>query len=669
MKNEAKGKTSAAKKVAKKPTSSAKAKAKANVESENITPMMVAEAQATRTRSNKSAYIERQNRFTNINEGIVPFKYSKGSTNSSNLDVRDAVILCQKAYYNFAVFRNTIDLMTEFTISPIYFKGGSKKSRSFFEALFKKINLYDFQDKFFREFYRSGNVFTYRFETDLKNADVKKISRTYGVTKAKSKVKIPSRYILLNPADIQVGGNISYRNSSYFKVLSRFEVQRLKNPRTEEDQEVYDALPEEVKKNLQKGGTSVLTIPIDDDKLIATFYKKQDYEPLSIPMGFPVLEDLNWKQEMKKMDMAITRTTQQAILLITMGSEPDKGGINQKNLTAMQDLFVNESVGRVLIADYTTKAEFIIPNIADILDPKKYEVVNTDIQMGLNNVLFGSERFANQMAKTEMFLARLRQSRAVFLNEFLIPEIKRISKEIGFRDFPEPEFDAVTLRDETNLQRIYSRLIEVGVLTPEEGLLALKKNRLPEPDDSVESQKDLLKLKEDGLYEPLVGPGAHPENVMKEEDLTVQPPQEKKSPPQPNGRPPGSGSPQTTKKITPVGQGPQTRNGMPTASTQFSLSKVHENMLLAQKLSTKIGSLIRSKHKIKRLSAKQKGVVDQIVSVVIANEVPEKWISKAKGYVAKPIDQNEQRAKEVQQVAYEHQVDDYLAGILFASKS
>jgi hypothetical protein len=668
MKNEAKGKTGTPKKVAKKPVSSAKTKTKASSKSKDITPMMVSEAQATRTRSNKSAYIERQNRFTNIEEGLVPFKYSKGTTNLSNLDVRDAVILCQKAYYNFAVFRNTIDLMTEFTISPIYFKGGSKKSRSFFEALFKKINLYDFQDKFFREFYRSGNVFTYRFETDLKNADVKKISRTYGA-KAKSKVKIPSRYMLLNPADIQVGGNISYRNSSYFKVLSRFEVQRLKNPRTEEDKEVYDALPEEVKRSLSKGSGSVLAIPIDNDKLIATFYKKQDYEPLSIPMGFPVLEDLNWKQEMKKMDMAITRTTQQAILLITMGSEPEKGGINQKNLAAMQDLFVNESVGRVLIADYTTKAEFVIPNIADILDPKKYEVVNTDIQMGLNNVLFGSERFANQMAKTEMFLARLRQSREVFLNEFLMPEIKRISKEIGFRDFPEPEFDAVTLRDETNLQRIYSRLIEVGVLTPEEGLEALKKNRLPEPEDSVESQKGLLKLKEDGLYEPLVGPGAHPGNVMKEEDLTAQPPQEKKSPPQPNGRPPGSGSPQTTKKITPIGQGPRTRNGMPTASVQFSLSKVHENMLLAQKLSTKVGGLLKTKHKIKRLSAKQKNIVEQIVSVVIANEAPEKWVSKAKEYVAKPIDQNKQRAKEVQQVAYEHQVDDYLAGILFASKS
>ena len=72
--------------------------------------------------------------------------------------------------------------------------------------------------------------------------------------------------------------------------------------------------------------------------------------------------------------MAITRTMQQVILLVTMGAEPEKGGINQKNLNAMTALFENQSVGRVLVADYTTKAEFVIPKIADLLDPKKYEV-------------------------------------------------------------------------------------------------------------------------------------------------------------------------------------------------------------------------------------------------------------------------------------------------------
>ena len=80
-------------------------------------------------------------------------------------------------------------------------------------------------------------------------------------------------------------------------------------------------------------------------------------------MGYPVLEDINFKYEMKKMDMAIARTMQHAILLVTMGEEPEKGGINQENLKKMQALFQNESIGRVLIADYTTKAEFVIPQI------------------------------------------------------------------------------------------------------------------------------------------------------------------------------------------------------------------------------------------------------------------------------------------------------------------
>ena len=51
----------------------------------------------TRTRSNKSASILRTNRFKNIEDGLIPFKYTKDVTNTSGITVRDAVILCQKA--------------------------------------------------------------------------------------------------------------------------------------------------------------------------------------------------------------------------------------------------------------------------------------------------------------------------------------------------------------------------------------------------------------------------------------------------------------------------------------------------------------------------------------------------------------------------------------------
>ena len=89
------------------------------------TPLMTVNAsspaQSTRTRRNKSATIERTDRFENIDKGMIPFHYSNSNygDKTSSIDVRDTVMLCQKAYYNFPVFRNTIDLMTEFSLSKI----------------------------------------------------------------------------------------------------------------------------------------------------------------------------------------------------------------------------------------------------------------------------------------------------------------------------------------------------------------------------------------------------------------------------------------------------------------------------------------------------------------------------------------------------------------------
>ena len=187
----------------------------------DIQPLMVSQASsnreyeakasddATRSRRNLAGSITRTERYKNIDDGLIPFKYSTGIKGSSNINIRDAVILCQKCYYNFAIFRNTIDLMTEFSSSNIYFQGGSQKSRDFFSALFKKINISDLQDKFFREYYRSGNVFLYRFDTQIQDSDLNKITQTFGLA-SKASVSLPARYIVLNPADIQIGGSINF---------------------------------------------------------------------------------------------------------------------------------------------------------------------------------------------------------------------------------------------------------------------------------------------------------------------------------------------------------------------------------------------------------------------------------------------------------------------------
>ena len=405
-------------------------------------------------------------------------------------------------------------------------------------------------------------------------------------------------------------------------------------------------------------------------------------------MGYPVLDDINWKAEMKKMDMAVARTMQQTILLVTMGAEPEKGGINQKNLHAMQNLFTNESVGRVLIADYTTKAEFVIPHIGDILDSKKYEVVDKDIQNGLNAIITGGgEKFANQNIKIELFMARLRQARETFLNQFLIPEIKRVSKDLGFKNYPTPYFHKLSLKNDDIMARIYARLIEVGVLTAEEGLEALETGKLPSPDESKTSQEEYNKLRNKGLYEPLMG-GPETQkvladktgelqlevtdkNIKSQEKISKEKAKEAAKKPAaaapakkgntssgPAGRPAGTKSPQTTKKVSPIG-----------AKEGYSLSDIKENFIKADKLCKKVEASLRRKHKVKALNKKQKEVAFDIAKIIIANEAPSNWDKKVGGYILKPVDTNPKRVKKIQEIAYDHQIEDYLASILYISKS
>jgi len=592
----------------------------------------------TRSRRNAASTIERTDRFRNIDEGMVPFNYATGyNYNKSNIDVRDTVILCQKAYYNFGLFRNTIDLLSELSCGNLHLKGGNKSARDFFQALFNKINITALQDKFFREYYRSGNVFIYRYDTTIKEEDISKISQVFGSQALAAKISLPSRYIIINPADVQVNGNLSFNRGQYYKVLTDYELEQVRNPRTEEDKEILNSLDPLVKEQILKGKSTAVLLHLDTKKFYAVFYKKQDYEPFAVPMGFPVLEDISAKIEMRRMDMALTRTIQQVVLLITMGTEPDKGGVNQENLKTMQNLFTNQSIGRVLIADYTTKAEFVIPQIADILDPRKYEVIDRDINIGLNNILVGNEKFANTTTKVSLLGQKLIQARQAFITDFLLPEIKRISKEIGFKVFPTPFFEDMDLKTDQNLNRIYTRLIELGVLTPEEGLKAIETGVLPSPEESLQSQNSFIDLKDKGLYQPLIG-----------------------GPKIDAGRPAGStGVKQTTKNVKPVGT---------SSKANYSVTKLKDIVEATNKLGVEVENILKKKHKLKKLNDKQKEVALDITKIIVANEEKNNWISKISEYIDSPVDKNEKTVEEIHGIACEHQVDSYMASLLYHSK-
>jgi len=547
----------------------------------------------TSARINRSSVTAPMNKFSQIRAGMLPYEMASDGAN-----VRDAIELCQKAYANVPIFRNTIDMMSEFANAELYLEGGNSTSRKFFEKLLDRIKIWDLKDQYFREYYRSGNIFLYRVDGKFNIEDYKKFSQT--MSDGPSLNKFPLKYVVLNPFEIVAKRSTVFntKDGGYAKILSEFDIERLASPKNDYDKAVFDALDPEVKEQI-KGGAYFkdgLQINLKSEKMSYSFYKKQDYEPFAIPFGYPVLEDINAKMEMKKMDQAIMRTVENVILMITMGAEPDKGGINPNNVKAMQTLFQNESVGRVLVSDYTTKADFVIPDINKVVGPGKYEVINQDIKDGLQNIALNDDKYNGAEMKTRVFLDRLKEAREAFIQDFLQPEIRRIALDLGFRSYPTVKFKDIDLRDETQLMRVATRLMELGLITAEQGMELFQTGKFPLAENLEKAQQKFVEQREKGYFNPIVGgvPMIDPE-TDKEESAKNSNPTKGMS-----GRPEGS-------------------------KDQFSRENIQGTIYEIEALNSIAKEKMLEKLNIESLNENQEKMISQLCESVICASEKENW--------------------------------------------
>jgi hypothetical protein len=594
-------------------------------------------------------------KYGNIREGILPFEASINGYN-----IRDAIELCQKAYANVAIFRNAIDIMSEFANAEIYLEGGTQKSKDFFRKWMKSVRMWNVKDQYFREYYRSGNVFFYKINAKFEIDDFQKILEAYANYDGQSyttdigvlpyptpydvKNRIPVQYTLINPYYITVNRASSWKSVLYQKILSEYELERLRTPKNDHDKLIFNSLDKQTQNKIANGqwARDGLNIQLDPTNIVYSFYKKQDYEPFSIPFGFPVLDDINFKMEMKKIDQAICRTIENVILLITVGTEPSKGGINHKNIKAMQNLLNNQSVGRVLVADYTTKAEFIIPDMQKVLGYEKYKIVNEDIKEGLQNILIGSEKFANTTVKAQVFFERLKESRNAFLNDFLQPEIEAIFKNLGFKGkCPVAKFEEVSIKDETQFNRVVTRMMELGILPPEQGLKVIESGIYPSEEELAAAQAKFVEDRKKGYYNPMVG------GVPVIPDDSIQStavPNKNPIPPKEKGRPMGA-----------------------KAST-FAKDAIAKVLNQTKVLNASVEAALKKKYSKKNLSSDQRKLAEGITEAIIVGCEGISWKEKAEAVVKDPSFLDKLSIlPAIQEMAAEHQLDTYAAGLLYHS--
>lgn len=597
--------------------------------------------------------------YPNLDKFATPFRTGD---NSSFFTTNEPIKLCVKAYWAFPLLRNVVEVMGELSNSNIYLEGGNKNTRDFLEAWFDKINLWHLKEQFFREWFRSGNAFIYRFDAKIPESQMKKMTQVYGSTKG---AKIPVKYILLNPETMLAGGDWVFGSPTYYKTLSSYELGRLKKSDSDESKAFVEGLDAETRKAIESASAGA-QIKLDHNRLSVLLYKAQNYEPMAVPMAFGVLKDIEAKLEFKRIDLSIARTTERAMLLINIG-EPENEYNEGRNFNpavadTIRNLFQNESVARTLITDHTVKAEWLIPDVGKILGTEKYEQLDKDINVGLNAILFDSgEKFANTSIKVQVFLERLKEARQAFLHNFLQPEIKRVCKAINARVYPTAVFEDLSLKDELQYSKLAVSLSQLGFLTPEELFEAMKSGKMPSPEDSVESQIKFKEHRQNDLYLPLVGGASELTRRQVEtadKVATISAKQTAQIPaakaPKQVGRPSGSTGPKVSTTPSPIG----------TSKASFSVKALSNLQDKVSKIHSKTETEVKKKFKVKEMSAAQQAVVKEIVASIISNEPEAQWESSIKTYLKTPKEVSAAAAKEIEELQITHDVDFYSASIL-----
>jgi hypothetical protein len=551
-------------------------------------------------------------------------------SDTCGISAGETIELTQKAFYSFPSFRNPILMQSYLCNSPIHFTCKNKKILKFYKEWAKKCGLWALANEFFLEWFRSGNVFVYKFLGELKLSDVKQIGKASEAI-ARNRT-LPLKYVLVDPREVRGLGTSIFTDQVYGKTLNPYEADMLKRGKTDQDKAIFNGLSPEAKEAIKKG--QVPLVNLDPSRLRVAFNGKQSYEPMAVPPYFGVLKSINFKQILRSAEEKVAASADYCILFITAGEKEKKESDNKKLIEAMANLFSAQDVGRVLFAHHSAKAQFVIPELNEIFGNEKYVNVDKDIINGMNDIMASDENFATGQTKTKVYLELLHQARESFLQYFLLPEMEQIAKDLGFSEVPEVTFEEVTLESLNEAKKLYNRLYEIGALTPAELFYAYESNQLPTPEASAESQKEFKAQRKAGLYEPILGGKADPA-----------------------GRPNGTKAPKSKNTISPKGQ-----------ASLGGIKSIYPKM---SDLSEKVQSLYKDQNSIARLSKKNKEFTNKIWENIIISAPVNEWEESAAKVVADPMAldfaSTEQYA-EIEEISEEFQIGMLEAAILYHSR-
>lgn len=242
-----------------------------------------------------------------------------------------------------------------------------------------------------------------------------------------------------------------------------------------EDKETYELLKQQYSDYVRAVKAGKTEFKLDNPHLIRR--NPLPDSPYPSPYLMPVLEPLEHKRNLRKMDYAIAARVITAIMQVKMGS--DEFPITSEDDEAVMELrnqfkwrYTGSNFERLfqLFTNHTIDILWITPDTSALLDDSKYDSVNLDILFGLGfpRIMLTGETAKTGTSQAEFALMSPGETIKAVRNSVLSwpTELYREMKERNsFVNLPEPMFSELRLYDLAKLMEVADLVYQRGALS------------------------------------------------------------------------------------------------------------------------------------------------------------------------------------------------------------
>lgn len=394
----------------------------------------------------------------------------------------EIVTAAMQAYERVGIVRNIIDMMGDFVAQGVDIVHPRPSIEKWFKAWGRKVNIKERTERFANMLYRAGTAVIQRHTAKIDVQDEQALLR--GMAKPDYELndpiklvsrEIPIHYTLHNPLQIEVlGGDLAIfagpSGFSYGIRIPEAVYRKIKFPKSEIEKKLISELPKSIRQSILDG---IKIIPLNSDKVVALYYKRDDWSVWATPMTTAILSDLKIYKKLQLADISALDGAISNIRLWSLGSLENNLFPTEKALNILANVLTNNVGGGVidLMWGPDLKLTQTKSDVYKFLGIEKYAPTLQAIYggLGIPPTLTGASQsggFTNNFISLRTLTERLEYVRDI-IARFWETELSLVQKSMGFRDPARVVFDRSVLTDEAAEKQLLINLVDRDIISAE----------------------------------------------------------------------------------------------------------------------------------------------------------------------------------------------------------